>query len=115
MADAFPAIAAVRITAKTPKDTMVVPMAFLALSSFFIPMYLPTSTVPPRVSPEIRLVIICVTWVPVDTAAMLCAPQNIPTARRSTAPYSACSKFASRNGTVNRSNTRITFPSVKES
>ena len=69
--------------------------------------------VPPRVRPVTRLVIICVTWVPVDTAATAWASQNCPTTKRSTAPYNDCNTLASKNGTVKVTRALSTLPLVR--
>ena len=64
----------------------VVPMVRQVLSSSFMPVYFPTRMVPPRVRPDTMLVMIWVTWVPVDTAATLSGVQYHPMTIRSTAP-----------------------------
>ena len=69
------------------KTVSVVPIVLFTFSYSFSPMKLPITIVEPRVRPVIRLVTICVTCVPVDTAATLSALQNLPTTNRSTAPY----------------------------
>ena len=61
-------------------------MAVLARSERCSPIYRPTKMVLPRVSPEITLVMIWVTWAPVETAATLSGLQNQPTTAKSTAP-----------------------------
>ena len=72
-----------------PKIVRLVAMVSFMSSGRFIPAYFPTKTVPPRVRPEIILVIIWVTWVPVETAATLSGGQYQPITIKSTAPYSA--------------------------
>ena len=64
----------------------VVPMVRQVLSSSFIPVYFPTRMVPPRVRPDPMLVMIWITWVPVDTATTLSGVQYHPMTIRSTAP-----------------------------
>ena len=64
----------------------VVPMVRQVLSSSIMPVYFPTRMVPPRVRPDTMLVMIWVTWVPVDTAATLSGVQYHPMTIRSTAP-----------------------------
>ena len=59
----------------TPKAVRVVPMARSTRWVSPRPVYLATSTVPPKVRPESKLVIVWVTCVPVETAAPLSAGQ----------------------------------------
>ena len=68
-------MAAVSASAAKANTLRVVPMVFFTSSFAFIPVYFPTRMVLPRVSPVIMLVMICVTWVPVDTAATLSGGQ----------------------------------------
>ena len=91
----------------------VVPIVFFTSSSSSIPVYFPTNIVLPSVRPVIRLVMIWVTWVPVETAATLSGPQYLPMTSKSTAPYSACMILAMMNGTEKVNNTRITLPFVR--
>ena len=79
----------IRKIEKMPNSDSVVPIDRRVFSSSRMPVYLPTRMVPPSVRPVIRLVMIWVTCVPVETAATLSAPANRPTTARSTAPYSA--------------------------
>ena len=78
-----------------------------------MPVYFPTRMVLPRVRPVIMLVMICVTWVPVDTAATLSGEQYLPMTNRSTAPYSAWMRFAAMKGRENVNSMRNTFPLVR--
>ena len=82
-------ISTVSTTAAAPNMDSVVPMVSFTSSFAFIPVYFPTIMVPPSVSPVIMLVMICVTCVPVETAATLSGVQYLPITSRSTAPYSA--------------------------
>ena len=68
--------------------------------------------VPPRVRPVTRLVMIWVTWVPVDTAATLSAEQYCPTTNRSTAPYRDWRTLASKKGSVKVTRALTTLPWV---
>ena len=76
----------VRKMENTPKKVIVVEMDVSTSFCFFMPAYLPTRIVPAIVKPVIRLVMIWVTCVPVETAATLSAGQNQPITIRSTAP-----------------------------
>ena len=82
-------IRTVNTRAAAPKIDSVVPMVFFTSTFAFIPVYFPTMMVPPSVRPVIMLVMICVTCVPVETAATLSGVQYLPITSRSTAPYSA--------------------------
>ena len=107
--------AAARTTAMRAKRENRVPMARFTSSPRRAPRYCPTSTVPPVDRPIIKLVTACMTWLPVDTAAMPAWSANCPTTIRSTAPYRNCSREAPRKGMAKRLNARLTFPSVRES
>ena len=74
-----------------------------------------SATMAPVDRPIIKLVTACMTWLPVDTAAMPAWSANCPTTIRSTAPYRNCSREAPRKGMAKRLNARLTFPSVRES
>ena len=105
-------IKTVSMIANTANIVSVVPMIFFTLSKSFFPMPSPINIVPPRVSPVIRLVMIWVTCVPVETAATLSAPQYFPTTKRSTAPYKDCRILAIRNGTAKKRSVFRMLPSV---
>ena len=62
-------------SATTENTLSVVAMDWRTRFSSPMPVYLPMRMVPPSVRPETRLVMICVTWVPVETAATLRASQ----------------------------------------
>ncbi len=110
--EARPITRIIRTTENAANTVSVVPMDLQVCFSSRMPVYLPTRMVPPSVRPVIRLVTICVTCVPVDTAATLAGSQNQPITARSTAPYSAWMILAIRNGTVKRISTGSTRPSV---
>ena len=113
MGSAARSMAAVRISAAAAKMVRVVPIVFFMSSSACMPVYFPTRMVLPRVRPVIMLVMICVTWVPVDTAATLSGEQYLPMTNRSTAPYSAWMRFAAMKGRENVNSMRNTFPLVR--
>ena len=73
----------------------------------------PMMIVDPSVRPVIKLVTICVTCVPVETAATLVAWQKRPTTNKSTAPYNDWSMFARRNGIAKRNSVEAIGPSDK--
>ena len=104
---------AVSASATHANTVSVVPMARFTLPYSPWPVYCPMMTVLPSVRPVTRLVTICVTCVPVETAATLCAPQKAPTTNRSAAPYSDCSTFATRNGQAKRNSVLATLPCVR--
>ena len=98
----------------TPANTVsVVPMARFTLPYSLWPVYCPMMTVLPSVRPVTRLVTICVTCVPVETAATLWAPQKAPTTNRSAAPYSDCSTLAIKNGPAKRNSVPAALPCVR--
>ena len=101
------------IMATIKKSTRLVPISFFTACFCFIPVYLPIRMVLPSVSPVIRLVTICVTCVPTDTAACASALQKVPITKRSTAPYNDWSIFAIKNGNANKTRTFTTFPCDK--
>ena len=60
-----------------------------------------------------RKVIVCMIWLPVETADTSAAVPNWPTTSRSTAPYMACRQSASSTGIVNLSRGARILPCVK--
>ena len=49
-------------------------------------------TVEPMASPTSMTVIMCMTWLPTETAVVLATPSNWPMMNRSAMPYSVCKK-----------------------
>ena len=103
----------VSTAAVIPNTANVVPIIRFTVSVSRLPVYCPIKIVLPSVNPVIKLVIICVTCVPVETAATLSALQYVPTTNKSAAPYSDWSKAAAKNGTANRNSVFNIFPSVR--
>ena len=92
----------------------MVPMAVAAPSSFFWPMQLPMSTVPPMDRDKISMVTVLMIWEPMDTPETAAAPAYWPTTNRSAAPYSDCSRLDNIKGSANRTSVGATLPSVNE-
>lgn len=86
----------VRITAdnteRLKNKTTVFPIAANIRFSFFAPASWPMETVVPMASPTIITVIICMIWLPMETAVVLSTASNCPTIYRSAIPYSVCRK-----------------------
>ena len=76
----------------------VLPMSRPALALSFPPTARPMVTVVPMERPTIITVIICITWLPMDTAVVLATPSNCPMMNRSAMPYSVCRKYEKRYG-----------------
>ena len=58
-------------------------------------------TVDPMARPTIMTVIICMTWLPMETAVVPATPSNCPIIKRSAMPYSVCRKYDNRYGREN--------------
>ena len=64
-------------------------------------------------SPVMTEVMVCMIWLPVETAETSAAAPNWPTMSKSAAPYMACSNMANSTGRENFSSGPKIFPSVK--
>ena len=103
----------VTISAATVKRKIPLPAICPASSGFPSPIFRPSCTVTPMASPLITMVMVCITWLPVDTADTSAATPNWPTTSRSTAPYMVWRKIASSTGRAKRSSGPNTGPWVK--
>lgn len=70
----------------------VLPMAAVACLWSPAPVARAMHTVVPMARPTIMTVIMCMTWLPMDTAVVLATPSNWPMMNRSAMPYSVCKK-----------------------
>ena len=104
---------AVTSSATAPNKQMPPPTALPASSGFPSPSFWPSSTVTPMARPVMTMVMVCMIWLPVDTAEMSAAVPNFPTTCRSTAPYIAWSSSASSTGRAKRSRDGKIGPLVK--
>ena len=93
---------------KRPLPTILPPS-----SAFFSPIFCPSNIVIPMQRLLMRLVIVVIICEPVETAETSAEPANLPTTRRSTAPYIACKNRAIRTGPANFKRGATIFPSVK--
>ena len=80
-----------------PKNKVIVfPMIFN-----FAPTDLPIITVVPIAIPTIITVIICITWLPIETAVVPETESNCPIINKSAIPYSVCKKYDKKYGSEN--------------
>ena len=70
----------------------VLPTALAARWRFSPPTAWAMVTVEPMASPTSMTVIMCMTWLPTETAVVLATPSNWPMMNRSAMPYSVCRK-----------------------
>lgn len=100
----------------SPNRLMPLPMILPASCFLPAPILVPTYTVSPIESPVMTTVIVCIIWLPVETADTYTSekvPPNCPTTNRSMAPYVACKNNASSTGSANRISGENILPSVK--
>ena len=91
------AVSTAAIATDTARNSMTaLPMTAPALRSSWAPTARPMPTVTPMASPTSMTVIMCMIWLPMDTAVMLAVPSNWPMMNRSAMPYSVCKKYDSR-------------------
>ena len=64
----------------------LLPMARAAFSCSLPPTARPMAMVVPMARPTIMTVIMCITWLPMDTAVMSAVPLNWPVMNRSAIP-----------------------------
>ena len=79
-------VKAVRRAAMREKRAMLLPMMEPASSPLPWPNVWPSMTVVPMVRPVTTQVMVCISWLPVDTADTSAAVAKRPTIQRSTAP-----------------------------
>ena len=79
-------------TERLKNKVTVFPIVTSTCFSFFAPVSWPMETVVPIASPTIITVIICIIWLPIETAVVLSTALNCPTIYRSAIPYSVCRK-----------------------
>ena len=82
----------IRATDTTINKETVLPMMAVTRLCSPAPMARPMPTVEPMASPTIMTVIMCMTWLPTETAVVLAAPSNWPMMNKSAIPYSVCRK-----------------------
>ena len=105
---------AVTNTLISREKLITMPIHRLVLRLSPAPKYRPINTVAPVVSPMMKDMTRCMTSPPLETAATpILPPPNFPTTHRSTAPYIACTRFASRKGTANTSRFPVMLPRVR--
>ena len=82
----------VKIRDNAINKVIVFPMASEVCFLFWAPMDWPILTVAPIASPTIITVIMCITWLPMETAVVLFMPLNCPMINKSAMPYNVCKK-----------------------
>ena len=82
----------VKTTDRARKMVAVLPTASAARWRFSPPTAWAMVTVEPMANPTSMTVIMCMTWLPTETAVVLATPSNWPMMNRSAMPYSVCRK-----------------------